>query len=310
MNSSRLELVKEFWDRSTILNLDNKEYFKFVNSFFQNKIKEDFVKNDITSLSLIKDRKNTKSVLISKSEGILAGIDECSVLSKMFGLKAEILINDNSPIKKSDKILELHGDIKSILGIERIFLNVIQRMSGIATITNYLQNKIKDNAKIAATRKTLWGMLDKKAVSVGNGITHRLNLSDGILIKDNHIEFLKNDIALALELADSNTDNRFIEIEVRNINQALATAEKIQSLKTNSEKLFAIMFDNMDPNSIKNILSYLKNKKLFDSILFEASGDINESNIFNYSKTGVDIISMGFITHSSKSLNMSLEILS
>jgi len=162
------------------------------------------------------------------------------------------------------------------------------------------------------------GLLDKKALSVGGALTHRLNLKDSILIKDNHLKILNGNIEKALVLAHNNRETKYIEIEVNNGKQALIAALKINSLKNKKPiKLFAIMFDNIGPLEIKNTIIEIKNslknyKKdiLFDTsdILFEASGDINEKNIVTYSKTGVDIISLGYLTHSTSALNISLEI--
>lgn len=305
------DIIYEFWDRSKLLNLRNKRYSDYVKKFFEDKLKNDMANNDITTKILIKND-SARASIVAKEDGIAAGIEECSILFK--GLKVKNKKKDGEKIKKGQTVIELDGKLRKILQIERTGLNFLQRMSGIAAITYNLNKKINKNVKIAATRKTLWDLLDKKAVSIGNGLTHRLNLSDGILIKDNHIKALNNDIEKALILSNNNSNNNknktnFIEIEVTNKKQALKAALTINSLKSKkSKKVFAIMFDNMSPKDIKKTIEEIKNKKLHDNILFEASGNINEKNITEYSKTGIDIISLGFITHSAKALDIALEI--
>ena len=160
--------------------------------------------------------------------------------------------------------------------------------------------------------------MDKKSLSVGGALTHRLNLSDSILIKENHIQLLGNDVKKALELANKNGKAQRIEIEVKNEKEALKAAEAIHSIR--SSKTFAIMFDNMDASVIKNSiikLNRLENNKFIKKnnnlknkiILFGASGGINEKNIMEYSKTRVDVLSLGILTHSAKALDISLEII-
>ena len=299
-------IIYEFWGRSKLLNLGNKRYSDYVKNFFEDKLKDDMINKDITTKILIKNN-SARASIVAKEDGILSGMEECSILFK--GLKVKNKKKDGEKIKKGQVITELSGNINKFLGVERTILNVLQRMSGIATIIYNLNKKIKNNCKIAATRKTLWGLLDKKAVSTGKGLTHRLNLSDGILIKDNHIKALNNDIKTALILADNNKKTKFIEIEVANKRQALKAALTISSLKNKkSKKIFAIMLDNMSPKEIKKTIDEIKSKKLQNNVLFEASGNINEKNIAKYSKTGIDIISLGFITHSAKALDIALEI--
>ena len=314
----RSNLVLEFWDRKSFF--ETEEYPSYAKNLINEKIKEDIDKGDITTNSLIDENKEIKAHIIAREDGIVAGIEEISLI-----LKEEVTVikKDGSEVKNGDIILEINGNARKILAYERTILNILQRMSGIATLT-YNTQKLAD-CFIAGTRKTL-SLLDKKAVSVGQGLTHRLNLNDLILIKDNHLKILGNNIGEALELAVKNTEIKDIEIEVKNEEEALEAAETITKLK--SEKLFAIMFDNMTPMEIKstitkinNILknnttiiknsinNNLKNNNETEKIiLVEASGGINKNNIEEYSKTGVDIISLGFLTHSAKALDLSLEI--
>jgi len=238
----------------------------------------------------------------------VAGIEEAS----LFTANEELIVikKDEDIVKEGDVIVEIIGYADNILGYERTLLNIMQRMSGIATQTYNVKKLIKNKCRITATRKTLLHLIDKKAVVVGGGLTHRLNLNDFILIKDNHLKILEEDIGKALKSANENNKSRNIEIEVKNEKEAMEAAEAIFNLK--SDKLFAILFDNMKAiiikSTIKKINDMVNNHNNKKIILFEASGNINENNIGEYSETGVDVVSLGMLTHSVKAFDMSLEI--
>ncbi len=298
----RHKLILDFWNRSRQLTVSNKEYSNFANKLLSALLKEDTGKGDITTNTLIKGNNEISAEITAKEDGILAGVEEFRLLNK--DLKITSLKKDGDGIKKGDLLVKLKGDAKKILERERFSLNMLQRMSGIATITDNLVRKINNQVKIAATRKTLWGDIDKKAVSIGGGLTHRLNLSDCILIKDNHLKILHYDIKKALTMAKNKS--KYIEIEVENKKQAIAAAKTIKELDSNS--LFAIMLDNMSPKEIKETIKQLKAQHLYGNILFEASGNITNDNIKQYLECGADVISSGFITNSAKALNISQEI--
>ena len=292
----------KFWDRSRLLTKRNNDYRKFVSDFMGLLLKADISANDITTQSLIPEKNNAIGIVIAKEKGIVAGIEEIMIICK--DLKTKNLKNDGDFVKNGDIVLELRGKTRKILERERTYLNLLQRMSGIATLTSSLQGKIQNKVKIAATRKTLWGSLDKKAVSIGGGLTHRLNLSDGMLIKDNHLKLLNYNFEKALKLAKNKSE--YIEIEVEDRFQAIAAAKAIK--KFFGKRHLAIMLDKINPEEIKSIISCLKRQNLYDNILFEASGNINQENYTKYIESGADIISMGCLTNSSKALNFSLEI--
>lgn len=316
MDKKRQEFAREFWDRSKELGMSNKKYSNYIKKIINERLKEDFTAKDITTNALIDKNKSAKAVVVARQNGTIAGIDE----ALLFGLNIKKLKNDRDKVKKNEKILEIQDDARKILSYERTLLNIMQRMSGIATSANNIRIIINDNCFISGTRKTLFSLLDKKALSAGGALTHRLNLSDAILIKENHLQLLNNNIQKALEMAIKSNEAKYIEIEVKNEEEALEAAEAIFGLSSN--KLFAIMFDNMRAPIIKSSIikinntlrnknpikknNILKNKKI---ILFEASGGINEKNIMEYSKTGVDAISLGALTHSAKAFDLSLEIL-
>ncbi len=305
----RDKLVLEFWDRKSFFK--TKEYYSSVKNLINEKIKEDFDGGDITTDSLIDKNKEIKAVILSRGEGIVAGIEEVSLM--LNEEKVTVLKKDGNEVKNKDIILEINGNARKILAYERTLLNIMQRMSGIVTAVYNIKKSIKNNCLIAATRKTLFPLIDKKAVSVGGALTHRLTLNDAALIKHTHMKIINNDLENALRLTAENDRIKYIEIEIKNEAEALKAAEAISNLK--SEKLFAIMFDNMECSMIRNSINEINNminknndEKLKNKILFEASGEVNENNIEEYSKTGVDVVSIGLITHSSKAFDMSLQV--
>ncbi len=313
---NRKQLLNKAFQRGHLLTLKNKLYKGWINKFIIEEIKGDVgIKGDITSNSVLKNGKNVKAVVYSRSNGIAAGIEEVSLLFKSHKIKVKQLKNDRSKIKKGSKILLLEGNEKNILRLERSVLDVLSRMSGIATLTNELIRKTGNNVGIAPTRKTQWRYLDKKAVYVGGGLTHRLALWESILIKDNHLralnrEMIKDVIGTALERAWKNRRKGiFVEIEVVNENQAVRAARKFKELQSRANNTpCLIMLDNMKVPLTKKIIKKIKNKKLYQHVLFESSGGINPKNIKEYSKTGVDVLSLGYLTTSSSSLNIKLRI--
>lgn len=300
---NRKNKILELWDRSKELTLKNKKYQNYLQKFWNFLLKNDIGKGDITTNSILKKNKKIFAKIIAKENGILAGSEEIIFLNK--DLKIRALKENGSRIKKGDIFLEIKGDARKILTRERSILNMLQRMSGIATLTYNLNKNLKNKVKIAATRKTLWGSLDKKAVSVGGGLTHRLSLDDGILIKDNHLALLDYDIKKSLELAKNKSD--CIEIEVENAEQAINAAKMLKQISSQRGNFFAIMLDKIKPDEIRHIVAELKNRDLYDNILLEASGNITPDNIASYKGCGVDILSMGYITNSAEALDMSMD---
>jgi nicotinate-nucleotide pyrophosphorylase (carboxylating) len=315
------KLVLEFWDGSKYLTINNKKYRSYVERFFREKLEQDVGKGDVTTSSLIPKNKNIKAFVKAREDGIIAGVEEVLPLIKIFKVKKYKI--DGDEVRNNDIILEIYGNARKILNYERTLLNILQRMSGIATLASKTKKTLKTNCFIAGTRKTLFPLFDEKALSIGGVLTHRLDLSSFILVKDSHLEILNGNVEKAIKLADKNGKCKYVEIEVKNEKEAITAAETISKLK--SKKLFAIMFDNNTPiqikksikkiNSIindkKDLMNKNNNKKLMNNqkiVLFEASGGITPNNIEEYSKTGVDIVSLGFLTHSVKAFNISMEI--
>jgi len=309
----REKLVEQAYQKGNELSLNNRNYLNWLQKFFEQEYKEDVGQGDITSQAVLTTNKIGKAVLRAKQEGVIAGIEEASWFLKNHGLKVKIHAKDADKVKKDDTVLEVYGKQRDILATERIGLNVLQRMSGIATETRNLVDLIEGyKTRIAATRKTLWKYLDKKAVYLGGGLTHRFGLWDAILIKDNHLEALKNQgiknpIEKAIALAAKSAHKvGFIEIEITNQEDALNAARKFKQLKL--KKTCIIMLDNVELREIQSIVEKLKSKNLHNHVLLEASGNITPENIRDYAKTEVDVISLGYLTHSTRILDISLEM--
>lgn len=267
-------------------------------------LEEDLGFGDITSEILIPRGLKAKGVILAKEKGVVAGVEEAETLFKHFGINVKINRRDGDTVNPGDVIMEVEGEARSILMLERTVLNIMMRMSGIATETRNIVEKIRKaglNVKVAATRKTAPGLraLDKKAVMLGGGEPHRLRLDDAVLIKDNHIA-LVGSIREAVRRARENVSFiKKIEVEAKTLSEALEASESGADI---------VMLDNMKPEQIREVVQCLKDKGLYDRIVLEASGGINPSNILEYASTGVHVISLGYLTHSAKALDMSLEI--
>jgi nicotinate-nucleotide pyrophosphorylase (carboxylating) len=243
--------------------------------------------------------------IIMKENGIAAGIEEAQVLLESLGLKVEILTADGAHVKAGTVLMKIFGDARTILTAERTVLNILSRMSGIATTTRMLVEEVKKTklkTKVACTRKTAPGLLylDKRAVLIGGGDTHRLHLDDMILIKDNHIAVagsIKRAVAKAREKASF---SKKIEVEVAKVEDSLTAAKAGADI---------IMLDNFTPKNIRKTIELLKKEGFYGKVLLEASGGITTKNFMDFASTGVDIISLGEITASPKTLDISLEII-
>jgi len=257
---------------------------------------EDIGSGDITSVLLPKKKISAK--IISRENGIVAGAVYAKDIFKLNGCNVKIVRKDGSKIKPNQTIITINGDAGKILTCERTALNILTRMSGIATQTNELVKKIPRKTKLYATRKTAPGLryFDKEAVEMGGGKKHRLRLDEMVMIKDNHIAIEGSLLSL---IKKTKKKYRKFEVEVENTDDAVLAAKEGATI---------IMLDNFSPAQIKKTIQVLKNQRLRSKIMLEASGGINSKNIVNYGKTGVDIISVGSITNSVKGIDMSLEI--
>lgn len=259
-------------------------------------LSEDIGKKDITSELLTKKKITVR--IISRENAILAGIEHAKTIFKIKGCNVKILKKDGTSIKPNQTLIEITGDAGKILTCERTALNILTRMSGIATQTDSLVKKIPKNVKLYATRKTAPGLryFDKEAVEIGGGKKHRLRLDEMVMIKDNHIAV--SDSLLHL-IKKAKRKYKEFEVEVENTHDAVLAAREGATI---------IMLDNFPPTRIKKTVKTLKEQKLRNNVMLEASGGINSKNISKYGQTGVDIISVGSITNSVKGIDMSLEI--
>ena len=259
---------------------------------------EDIGKKDITS-HLLKPKKITAKI-ITREETIIAGTNFVKQIFGLKGCSVRIITNDGRKVKKNQTILEISGNASSILACERTALNLLSRMCGIATSTNLLVKILRKNnsrSKVFATRKTAPGLryFDKIAVQVGGGNKHRMSLYDMIMIKDNHISVE----SLESLIRKAKKTGRKFEVEVENQNDAILAAQLGAGI---------IMLDNFTPSQITSVMKKMKSLKLLKNVKIEASGRINKNNIALYGKTGVDMISVGEITNSPNSIDLSLEI--
>jgi nicotinate-nucleotide pyrophosphorylase (carboxylating) len=265
---------------------------------------EDLGQGDITTSLIIPAESTAYAKVTVNEDGILAGIEEATVLLEGLGLKIEALATDGERIKANQTLMKISGNTQTILSVERTLLNILSRMSGIATTTRKMIEQLRKaglRTKVACTRKTAPGLLyfDKKAVLIGGGDTHRLHLDDMILIKDNHVVVagsIKKAVGKARQHASM---SKKVEVEVTRVEDAVVAAEAGADI---------IMLDNFSPQKTEKALQLLKRKKFYGKVLLEASGGITAKNIVTFATKGVDIVSLGEITQSPKTLDISLEV--
>ena len=271
--------------------------YLIVDKIINDALKEDIPYGDITASAIVTNGSKAKASLIAKEDGIICGLP---VFERVFTILGDVtfksFINEGSSVTKGDIIGELYGDALNILMGERVALNLLQKMSGIATLTNKYVKKLEGlNTKLLDTRKTTANLriLEKYAVKIGGGHNHRFSLSDGILIKDNHIGYagsIKNAIKLAKE---NSSFVRKIEVETEYKEQILEAIEAGSDI---------IMLDNMTPNQVKEMVKLIAGRAIT-----ECSGNITLDTIRSYALSGVDFISSGELTHSVKAFDISLK---
>lgn len=270
--------------------------------FIFNALAEDIGDGDHTSLSTIPVDQTGSAKLLIKENGIIAGVEVAMEIFKAVDpdLKLDVLIHDGEIVKSCDIAFYISGSVHSILKAERLVLNTMQRMSGIASTTNRIVKKLEGTGtKVLDTRKTTPGLryIEKLAVKIGGGVNHRFGLYDMILIKDNHVDYaggISNAISSAQSYLIKNKINIPVEVEVRNLDELKEVMQ--------FGKIDRILLDNFSLLTLKEAV------KLIDgTYITEASGGITEQNVLDYANCGVDYVSMGALTHSVKSLDMSLK---
>lgn len=261
-------------------------------------LREDISSGDITSKLLPKKKISAK--IISRQSGVMAGVQYGKEIFSSRGCQVKILKKDGARVRPNDVIMRIHGPAYSVLSCERTVLNLLSRMSGIATSTNSLVKIIKSantRTELYSTRKTAPGLriFDKEAVEIGGGKKYRMALDDMVMIKDNHlaVESLQKLVRKAKKRYKK------FEVEVENLKDAIMAAREGASI---------IMLDNIPPKEIAHIIKTLKQLGLRNKVRIEASGGIDASNVKQYAKAGVDIISIGKLTSSVSGLDLSLEV--
>lgn len=259
---------------------------------------------DITTRALIPPGLKVKGQIIAKEGGVIAGVDLAVAIFTEFKVETDVMVLDGDNIGNGQIIMEISGDPRSILSVERTVLNLMMRMSGIATLTRNIIEMVHSenpNVLVAGTRKTTPGLqfFEKNAIRSGGGDTHRYRLDDSVLIKDNHLA-LVGGVEEAISRARKYVSfTKKIEIEVETLEEAIIAARAGVDI---------VMLDNMDPIKVSDVIEALEGENLRDKIIVEVSGGINVDNIVQYANTGVDVISTGYITHSARSLDLSLDL--
>lgn len=271
---------------------------------FRKFVEEDVGHGDVTTFYAIPLGTVVEAEVIAKEKGIIAGLGEALTFAETFGLQAKALVKDGSKVRSKTPVIRVSGDSATLLTIERTLLNLLSRMSGIATHTDRLVEKIRSagyKTVVAATRKTMPSMsyFDKKAVMTGGGDPHRWGLDDMILLKDNHIKIAGSISQAVARVRERASFSKRIEVEVANLGGVLEAAKA---------KVDIIMLDNFTPKQVREAVDLLKANKLRDKVLVEASGGVTGQALIKYARAGVDIVSLGEITQSVRALDVSLEI--
>ena len=267
-------------------------------------LREDIGFGDITTAALIGEDQEAKARLYFKEEGVAAGLEVAKSIFEFLGCGVDLLVADGSRVPANGTLMDINGPARSLLTAERTALNIVGRMSGIATAVaraRSVASKANSSPRVAATRKTVPGLrtLDKRAVELGGGDAHRFRLDDCVLIKDNHLKLIPSVSEAVKRARERVSFTKKIEVEIRSLEEAVEASEAGADI---------VMFDNMPPAEITRCLEALEERGLREGRLFEASGQVNFENLAEYAASGVDVISMGSITHSVKSLNVKLEI--
>ena len=265
---------------------------------------EDIGHGDITTDAIVDPAAKATGTVVCKERAIIAGLSESIILLRLLGCEGKPKVREGNEVLAGTIILEANGSGRALLKGERVLLNLLSHMSGVATATAELVSIAKQgggSTRIACTRKTLPGLryFEKRAVELGGGDTHRLRLDDAVLIKDNHLA-LAGSITESVRKAKAKVSfTKKIEVE------ATTPAQAVEAGLAGAD---IVLLDNMTAQEVKKSVSLLESKKLRDHLLIEVSGGITRENLSGYVKTGVDVISVGSMTHSAKAVDMSLEL--
>ena len=283
---------------------DLNQYFNLRESLVRF-LREDIGQGDLTSLYTVDEGLKSSSQIICKSEiAVVAGLEEAKIIFEICNCDSKALVNDGDIVKRGIRVMKINGNTRAILKAERTALNLIMRMSGIATDTKRFVDIVKTvskDIKVMGTRKTAPGLryFDKKSIKLGGGHSHRNTLDELILIKDNHLA-----VSTSIQSAISNArlkagKNMMIECEVSN------KKSSVEAIKSGAD---IIMLDNFTPEMAQKTISYLRKSGLREKVLIEISGGVNISNIKDYALALPDMISIGSLTHSSNSIDFSMNM--
>ena len=283
---------------------DLNQYFSLRESLVRF-LREDIGQGDLTSLYTVDEGLKSSSQIICKSEiAVVAGLEEAKIIFEICNCDSKALVNDGDIVKRGIRVMKINGNTRAILKAERTALNLIMRMSGIATDTKKFVDIVKTvskDIKVMGTRKTAPGLryFDKKSIKLGGGHSHRNTLDEMILIKDNHLA-----VSTSIQSAISNArlkagKNMMIECEVSN------KKSSVEAIKSGAD---IIMLDNFTPEMAQKTISYLRKSGLREKVLIEISGGVNISNIKDYALALPDMISIGSLTHSSNSIDFSMNM--
>lgn len=316
---NREALIEYAYNPCERLGIGNETYKQWVFRYTFLELEKDLAsRGDLTTNLLSEFDRMVTAKIIAKSNGVVAGLDEIRYFlcdadvnfrpSLRDNFNLHIHFQDGANVQAGDVIMDLEAKASSILAVERLVLNLLGRMSGVATNAAKLASVAKDfNVKIAGTRKTLWGLLDKKALCLGGALAHRLNLADAIIVKDTHLDLLGREFSVLFKaLVEQAPDCRFVNIEVLSVEEAVYVARLF--FEANLKQVGIIMLDNMPPDLIAKVIELVKDAGHYDTVLLEASGGINAENFSDYAKSGVDVISMGCLTNDVGVLDLSLKI--
>lgn len=309
----RKKSIKKCFDARSELEIKNKNYRDFIIGFFNYFLDLDLEAGDASQFPPQIYQTETSAIIKAKESGIIAGLDEIGIILESKKILFESYFRNGDTVNSGDVMLRISGKASTLLALERTILNVLQRLCGIATITAKYSDKIKsESCFVVGTRKTLWSKLDKRAVQCGGGLTHRLNLADAAMLKENHLSALKKSnhkspiLEGIREIIANQPNLRFIEVEVTSEEEFWQIVKIYNALETRTFKV--IMFDHFTPENISKLIADLKQKGYYDNILFEASGNITLETISDYADCGVDVISSGALTHSVTGLDLTMLI--
>lgn len=287
--------VRRYYDHSSALTLRRPWYREQVERYLLKAFWSDAA-SDITSKKLIARRQFCQATIRAHQAGILAGSDETLWLLRRQHIAVKPLLNDGASLKSGRVIMKLAGRARAVLALERTALNTLQRLSGIATATQTVVKQLPKEVAVAATRKTLWGALDKRAVSIGGGYSHRLGLFDGVLVKDNHLALVQHD-----RLRQVRWPQAVMALEVGSLLE-------LKKAALHYPQFTSLLLDNFSPDRLRLAIHWLVKQHVRQRYVLEASGGITLDNCLAYGHTGVDVLSIGALTHSAPALNISLDI--